>query len=73
MAGVDISEFLKPDGCPVARLELNDEQRSKVDTAMSLSNDVVSNATVRRVLMNWGFRISRDSISAHRKKECTCA
>jgi len=69
---IDISEFINQSGCPVARLSLSDEQRSKVDAALAMSNEVVSNSQVRRVLTTWGFRISRESIAAHRKKECSC-
>jgi hypothetical protein len=69
----DISEFMKPKGCPMSRLALSEEQRAKLETALAMPNEVVSNASVRRVLKDWGFSIGRDCISSHRKKECNCA
>jgi len=67
---VDLSEFETPKGCSLARMELSDEQRAKLDAAIARP-DIMS-PTIVRVLRTWGFETSKDTVNRHRKGECQC-
>ena len=71
----DLSEFFRQKQskrCALAALEMNDEQRKKLNAALEFSNADISNATIVQVLHEWGFRVGRTVVGEHRRGACCC-
>jgi hypothetical protein len=67
-----LSEFrAKKRACLIASLDLTPEQREKLDAAMdepSISTNTIWNV----VSGDWGVKVAANTISKHRRKQCTC-
>jgi hypothetical protein len=73
--GVDLGEFEQAGHrpgpkCFIAILPFTDEQRSKVDGALARRD--ITAAAIARVLNDWGYILSRQSVERHRRGECRC-
>lgn len=70
---IDISEFFTPKRkapCKVRDLGLTDEQKTKLDAA--LSSPTVQTQRIADVLKSWGFPVAYSMVMRHRKKDCSC-
>lgn len=75
----DLTEFYDPAvnpnrgskcGVLLAFNAVTDEQADKLRAA--LASEAIPHATVARVVTGWGCRLTAESVSRHRKKECAC-
>ena len=70
-----LAEFFRPKEikrCSVGALNLSDEQREKLNAALSYPNEEIPNTAIIRVLRDWGFEIGRTVLGEHRRKACCC-
>jgi hypothetical protein len=52
--------------------ELDAEQRDKLLAAMARPKEDIPGTVVAKVVTNWGFRLTADSVQRHRKGDCAC-
>ena len=72
---LDVSEFEEANRrvypiCSVRALALTEEQRAKLDAALSRPD--ITSAAVARVLRTWGFKVQEATVARHRKRKCGC-
>jgi len=72
VAEVDVSEFLSQKRCSIANLSLSDEQRTKLNVALSYPQSEIPNIKIQQVLQDWGFIAKKTSLSEHRRGVCCC-
>lgn len=71
VAAIDLSEFeIRRKSCKVGRFDLSPEQRMKFEAACKA--DHISHARIAKVLSDWGFKVTQNTVQTHRTGECGC-
>lgn len=61
-----------PGLCPFARLMERLASEDRVALEKTMVDGILSNQEILRAIRKEGIRVSKDSLSAHRKGTCTC-
>lgn len=72
----DLTDFGKPATvCKVARLlaEMTDEQRTQATNALAADEWKVPSQRIADVLHRWGYAVSNNSVTRHRRSLCCCS
>ena len=70
LSGFDAARKHVP-GCAVANLKLDVSQRSTLEEAIRREGEY-SVQGITKVVQGWGFPIGKESVRAHRSRECAC-